>query len=96
MARTFFNKFLDYIGLEETEIDDSELLDEEADVMPHEDNIVNINRARERARFTWILFILENMPRRVPKFYVAVFMQPSSLCDGRQITRPTYLIVNKS
>ncbi len=48
MARTFFNKFLDYIGLEETEVDDSELLDEETDVMPHEDNIVNINRARER------------------------------------------------
>ena len=48
MARTFFNKFLDYIGLEETEMDENELLEDEADVMPHEDNIVNINRARER------------------------------------------------
>ncbi len=49
MARTFLNKFLDYIGLEETDVDDSELLDEDPDELAHDDtNVIPINRARER------------------------------------------------
>lgn len=53
MARTFFNKLLDYIGLEETDMEESELLDEEIypDERAQDDNIVNINRARgERSK----------------------------------------------
>ena len=78
MARTFFNKFLDYIGLEETEIDDSELLDEEADVMPHEDNIVNINRARERGGK------VVSMPSQATQMKMIVY-QPMSYEDTQNI-----------
>lgn len=53
MARTFFNKLLDYIGLEETEIDE-DLMDEEVyaedSSKAEQDNIVNINRARQQGK----------------------------------------------
>ena len=78
MARTFFNKFLDYIGLEETEVDDNELLDEEADVMPHEDNIVNINRARERGGK------VVSMPSQAAQMKMIVY-QPLSYEDTQNI-----------
>ncbi len=78
MARTFFNKFLDYIGLEETEVDENELLDEEADVMPHDDNIVNINRARERGGK------VVNMPSPAAQMKMIVY-QPLSYEDTQNI-----------
>ncbi len=78
MARTFFNKFLDYIGLEETEVDESELLEDEADVMPHEDNIVNINRARERGGK------VVSMPSQAAQMKMIVY-QPMSYEDTQNI-----------
>ncbi len=78
MARTFFNKFLDYIGLEETEVDESELLDEEEGVLPHEDNIVNINRARERGGK------VVNMPSPATQMKMIVY-QPLSYEDTQNI-----------
>ncbi len=66
MARTFFNKFLDYIGLEET------------DVMPHEDNIVNINRARERGGK------VVSMPSPATQMKMIVY-QPMSYEDTQNI-----------
>ena len=78
MARTFLNKFLDYIGLEETEVDDNELLDEEADAMPHEDNIVSINRARDRGGK------VVSMPSPATQMKMIVY-QPMSYEDTQNI-----------
>ena len=79
MARTFFNKLLDYIGLEETDVDDNEFLDE--DIYPddrlRDDNIVSINRARERGKMV-------GMPQSQAQMKMIVY-QPISYEDTQNI-----------
>ena len=79
MARTFFNKLLDYIGLEETEMDENELLDEDIyqDEKPQEDNIVSINRARDRGKVV-------SMPSPASQMKMIVY-QPISYEDTQNI-----------
>ncbi len=79
MARTFLNKFLDYIGLEETGPEEDELLEEDSVEMDPGDNIVSINRARERGK-------APGMPSSAPHSQMKMIVyQPISYEDTQNI-----------